>query len=141
ATIALVLGGGKLFRFLEGGFPYHGNKLIVRDSAFTSEQPYTMVKEVVGAPGNVELAFKDVTRELGLDYHFQEPRFLDEHGHRVVFPPSRLLFFAPGIAVADFNNDGYMDFFVVNSDPEGESALYLNDGHGHFVNRAREWGV
>nr|WP_229375977.1 VCBS repeat-containing protein [Fibrella aquatilis] len=50
------------------------------------------------------------------------------------------LFMAPmgyglGVAVADYNNDGWEDIYVSNDFHE-DDYLYLNDQHGHFTNEA-----
>ncbi|MEN0046702.1 MAG: VCBS repeat-containing protein, partial [Bacteroidota bacterium] len=44
-----------------------------------------------------------------------------------------------GIAVGDFNNDGYDDFYV--SFPENKNLLYKNKGDGTFVEVGEEAGV
>jgi len=46
----------------------------------------------------------------------------------------------PGAAVADFNRDGYLDLFV-NGGSGQNSALFINNGDGTFIDRANEWGV
>lgn len=46
----------------------------------------------------------------------------------------------PGCAVADFNRDGYQDFFVCGS-THVPDALYLNNRDGTFTDHAAAWGV
>jgi hypothetical protein len=43
-----------------------------------------------------------------------------------------------GVAVGDYNNDGYPDLFVTNF---GSDVLYLNNGNGTFTDVTREAGV
>lgn len=43
-----------------------------------------------------------------------------------------------GVAVADFDNDGYADVFITNF---GTNALFHNNGNGTFTNVTREAGV
>ena len=43
-----------------------------------------------------------------------------------------------GIALADFNNDGFTDFFVAKSSPP--SMLYVNDGKGIFLDSGLQFG-
>jgi hypothetical protein len=46
---------------------------------------------------------------------------------------------AMGTAVADFNDDGAMDVYVANDEMPGN--LFVNDGHGRFVDRGMESGT
>ena len=50
-----------------------------------------------------------------------------------------------GVAMADVNGDGYLDIYVCNSgDVKGDSKaneLFINDGAGHFSDRAAEYGL
>ena len=62
--------------------------------------------------------FTDVTLEAGLAY-----------------PNGR----AMSVAAADFNRDGAVDLFVSND--AGANCLWMNDGPGHFTNKAVECGV
>jgi len=45
-----------------------------------------------------------------------------------------------GIVFADFDNDGYLDFYVVNHDG-GLSVLYMNNGDGTFTENAAVAGI
>ena len=44
-----------------------------------------------------------------------------------------------GIAIADFNGDGYMDVFVAND--TGRNFLFINQKNGTFKESGYEWGV
>ena len=46
---------------------------------------------------------------------------------------------APGVAIFDYNGDGLMDIYFVNS--AGPGALYRNDGNLHFTNVTAAAGV
>ena len=46
----------------------------------------------------------------------------------------------PGVAVADFNRDGWLDVFI-NGGAGQNSALFINNGNGSFTDRALEWGI
>jgi hypothetical protein len=82
----------------------------------------------------IDFAFSDVTQRFGINFRHEDP-LLDLNGN------TRLLFYGAGVAVADFNGDGWMDIFLPNSKPKSKSHLYLND-HGHsFREVAEEWGV
>jgi enediyne biosynthesis protein E4 len=45
-----------------------------------------------------------------------------------------------GIAFLDFDNDGFLDIFVV-SGPGGSNRLYRNDPKGHFIDVTEEMGL
>lgn len=49
--------------------------------------------------------------------------------------------FGASVAVADVNGDGFMDFYVVRNRLGSNNELYLNDGHGHFVESAERLGL
>lgn len=44
-----------------------------------------------------------------------------------------------GASFADVDGDGDADLYVCNYDAPNE--LWINDGHGHFTNEAKAWGV
>ena len=63
-----------------------------------------------------KLQFVDVTEQAGLAYTG----------------------YGMGVAVGDFNNDGYPDLYVTNF---GSNVLYRNNGNGTFTNVTKEAGV
>lgn len=56
-------------------------------------------------------------------------------------------YYANGVAAADYNNDGYVDLYLVSrfpydpSRPGSANSLYKNNGDGTFENVAKEAGV
>ena len=46
-----------------------------------------------------------------------------------------------GVAVGDFNRDGFDDFYVTNSGPGSLNHLYQNNGKGRFTDVAAQMGV
>lgn len=56
-------------------------------------------------------------------------------------------FFGHGVAAADYDNDGWIDFYLVTRTPTNpnlagsENLLFRNNGNGTFTNVAREAGV
>ena len=70
--------------------------------------------------------FEDVTVTAGVDFL--------HHEH-----PEEILAFGAGVAVFDFDNDGFYDIYV--SDSVGPNGLYRNNGDGTFVDVAAAAGV
>jgi enediyne biosynthesis protein E4 len=81
--------------------------------------------------------FRDVTREAGIHFHHErassaQKLYLETMG--------------PGVAWIDYNNDGYLDAFFVNSgvtpffhaDPTPQPALYRNNRDGTFTDVTAE---
>ena len=70
--------------------------------------------------------FRDATLESGVDFlhHKSEADFVDV---------------GAGVIVLDFNNDGFQDIYITNS--EGPNALYRNNGDGTFIDVAVAAGV
>ena len=71
--------------------------------------------------------FVDVAREAGLKYRWQ----LRKH------PTDILDGVGQGCAFLDINNDGNLDVLLVGPHP----ALFLGDGHGHFTDATRAYGL
>jgi hypothetical protein len=74
--------------------------------------------------------FQDDAREMGLNYVNQERVFDDMRRQSLL--PNRMNTLGGGIAWGDANGDGYPDIFFAGAAGHG-SALYLNDGQGHFA--------
>src|SRR5215471_2571853 len=88
-------------------------------------------KEVkpVRAPG-----FKEIARAAGIDFKMA---FLPkEQGEKFKI---NLYDHGCGLAIADFDGDGYEDLYFVNQ--LGRNALYKNKGDGTFVDVTQEAGV
>ena len=73
---------------------------------------------------NASPRFHDATAEAGLGAPRRDPPLkLTNHLIADIWPGS-------GVAVLDFNGDGFEDLFVADG---VRSILYKNDGHGHFT--------
>jgi len=75
--------------------------------------------------------FVDVTRKVGI--HFKHINGKTAHRHIIETMGSGAVFF-------DFDNDGYLDLYIVNSgyitgstNNQASNVLYRNDGSGHFI--------
>jgi hypothetical protein len=88
-----------------------------------------------------EVFFENVAAAAGV-------RFRHYAGYPILHLPQSV---APGVAVVDFDGDGFEDLFFVNSADfyqkavppldEQSSRLYRNDGDGTFVDVTREAGL
>jgi hypothetical protein len=93
-----------------------------------------VVSTLVGLPAGAwaqTLSFTDATDELGLAFtHTRGPRYG---------------FMGAGGAAADFDNDGYVDLFVLGGGLRAD-ALFINngpdaEGHFSFTDEAAAWGL
>ncbi|MBA6297789.1 FG-GAP-like repeat-containing protein [Colwellia sp. MB02u-9] len=75
--------------------------------------------EVIVNPNEIKW-FSDVTTASGLSYSLAKPSFSDEY-HLM----------GGGVAVDDFNHDGWLDLFISHSMQPGK--LLVNNGKGSFV--------
>jgi hypothetical protein len=78
------------------------------------------------------LEFQDIAAEAGLTRSFPNGG-IDSKTYIVETTGS-------GIAFLDYDNDGFLDIFVV-SGPGGSNRLYHNDQKGHFVDVTEEMGL
>ena len=67
--------------------------------------------------------FTDVTKEAGIDHIFDVYQGL----------------FGGGVAVFDYNNDGYEDLFLTSG--QGKDILYRNNGDGKFSDVTEDAGL
>ncbi|MBI3556430.1 MAG: CRTAC1 family protein [Deltaproteobacteria bacterium] len=79
---------------------------------------------------------QDVTREMGITFRYKDP-VLDPQ----IQAKMRLIFLGSGVAVADFNGDGWMDILLVSAGRDEKNHLYLNQHGNGFKEVAEEWGI
>jgi hypothetical protein len=80
---------------------------------------------------------EEVSSEVGIDFTHRAPDLDPKLDH--VLPEVASV--GASVSVADYDNDGYSDFYVTNSKHGTENALYRNQGDGTFTNVAPELGL
>lgn len=80
---------------------------------------------------------EEVSRRIGVDVVHQAPTFDKRLEH--IMP--QVASMGAAVAVADFDRDGWQDFYVTNSAEGGQNHLYRNQGDGAFKDVAAEMGV
>jgi hypothetical protein len=76
-------------------------------------------------------------RTLGVDFVHQAPVF----DHRLDHIMPQIASVGASVAVADFDRDGWADFYVTSSADGSLNRLYRNQGNGTFKDVAGELGV
>lgn len=75
--------------------------------------------------------FKDITKEAGIDFVHQKPQF-DKKAEKIM---PWLASTGAAVSVGDYNGDGFMDLYFVNSKKGSKNALYENNGDGTFTEK------
>ena len=76
-------------------------------------------------------------KRLGVDFVHQGPTFDARLAH--IMP--QVASMGASVAVADFDRDGWQDFYVTNSGERSRNRLYRNNGDGTFVDVAPAVGL
>lgn len=95
-------------------------------------------KQTNSTSSNIQ--FSDATKGSGVSFTHIPTRTENKHLPEIM---------GSGVAVADFNNDGWTDILLVNSgeldkptrSAEAKNYLYLNDGKGKFSDKTDEWNL
>jgi enediyne biosynthesis protein E4 len=92
-----------------------------------------------GAPADSRFGFRleESAKSLGVDFVHQGPTFDSRLAH--IMP--QVASMGAAIAVADFDRDGWQDFYVTNGGEGSLNRLYRNKGDGTFVDVAAQMGV
>ena len=80
---------------------------------------------------------KESAKEAGLDFVHQAPTLDPKLAHIMPIIASM----GAGVSVADFDRDGRLDIYVVNSGEGSKNRLYRNMGDGTFKDVAEQMGV
>ena len=91
----------------------------------------------IGMAAGIVIHHKESKEQLGGNIaQFEKSELLAK---QAVFDNKKLSnFFAGGISVVDFNNDGYLDIFVAG---KNSSRLYKNQGNGTFIDVTKSSGI
>jgi hypothetical protein len=76
-------------------------------------------------------------KRLGVDFQHRAPTFDAKLAH--IMP--QIASTGAAVAVADFDRDGWQDFYVTNSGEDSLNHLYRNNGNGTFSDVAAEVGL
>src|SRR5690242_7867990 len=79
----------------------------------------------------------EVSKQIGVEAVHQAPTFDQQFAH--IMPQVAAM--GAAVAVADFDADGWQDFYVTNSAEGSRNHLYRNLGDGRFRDVAGELGV
>jgi hypothetical protein len=82
-------------------------------------------------------ALREVSRDVGVDFVHKGPTF--DHQLDPIMPEVASM--GAAVAVADFDRDGWQDFYVTNSAQGSLNRLYRNQGDGTFRDVASDLGV
>ncbi len=77
------------------------------------------------------------SKAMGVDFKHRAPK-LDSKLDPIMMQVASM---GAGVAVADFDGDGWNDFYATNSGEGSHNALYWNKGDGTFEDMAEKMGV
>ncbi len=83
-----------------------------------------------------DLRFADVSDRMAIHFEYQDPD-LDPKIKKI----QKIFFIGGALAVADVNQDGWMDIFFANSGNNARNHLYLNQNGTRFLEAADTWGI
>ncbi len=112
-------------------------KNLAANARYVVTEPKTKAKPPVAVASRAtdQGLFADDSEKTGLDFVNVERLFDDMRRQSLL--PNRMNTLGGGIAVGDANGDGHADVFFAGGAGHG-SALYLNDGAGHFARNRQQ---
>ncbi len=81
--------------------------------------------------------FEEVAKQSGVEFIHTAPTLDPKLDH--IMP--QIASMGAGVAVSDFDRDGWPDFYVTNSGEDSKNALYRNNRDGTFTDVADQLGV
>lgn len=101
---------------------------------FVNSEKFENRQEIIDRYG---FFLEDVTDEIEVDFVHKRP-IVDEKLDHIA---PQIASMGASVSVTDFNNDGYQDFYLTNSEFGTKNALYKNFGNGTFIDVAEELGI
>jgi hypothetical protein len=102
-----------------------------------NRQTQAIAPTATDGAGRFGFRLQDVARESGVDFVHQAPVFDPQLAH--IMP--QVASTGASVAVADFDRDGWQDFYLTNSGENSQNRLYRNGGDGRFTDVAVQLGV
>lgn len=90
-----------------------------------------------GALSSYGFRLDEVSKQSGIDFMHQAPKLDAKLDH--IMP--QVASMGAGVAVADFDRDGWNDFYITNSGEKSKNHLYRNKRDGTFEEVAKQMGV
>jgi hypothetical protein len=81
--------------------------------------------------------FEEVAKKSGVDFVHQAPQLDKKLGN--IMP--QIASMGAGVSIVDFNNDGWPDIYLTNSQKGSPNALYKNNQDETFTDVAKELGI
>lgn len=103
----------------------------------TNDRPQTAGLQRSAALERYGFQFTEVAKQSGVDFTHQAPVLDAKLGH--IMP--QIASMGAGVAVCDFDRDGWNDFYVTDSAEGSQNRLYRNKKNGTFENVARMMGA
>ena len=111
--------------------------LIFTTSYFFTHQFHSKTNYTTKRPSDLskEFSLLDKTTEYGLSFSYSSPEKITS------LYPIEMYVQGGGISVADINQDGFMDFYVVTSKVGEKNSLFINQAGTKFIDQADKWGI
>lgn len=81
--------------------------------------------------------YKDVTEKTGIEFTHKKPQFDNKVDNVMPWLSST----GAGVFLNDYNNDGYVDVYLVNSKKGTSNYLYKNNQDGTFTDVTKDSGI
>jgi len=81
---------------------------------------------------------EEVAKKCGIDFTHQAPAHLDSRLKHIM---AIIASMGAAVSVVDFDRDGWLDLYVINSAEGSKNCLYRNKGDGTFEEVADKFGI